>query len=81
MVQGIQLTVTPEKIKPFLKKADDDQTDVLYRLSHHVIRGCAPVDKFVDKSMVMELMQEGNNRQRMLIIQAAYHMIRKRTSP
>lgn len=80
MVQGIQLTVTPEKIKPFLKKADANQTDVLYRLAHHVIRGCAPVEKDANKAMILELMQEGNNRQRMLIIQAAYHMIRK-TSP
>ena len=80
MDQGIQLTVTPEKIKPFLKKADDDQTDVLYRLAHHVIRGCAPGERAFNKAEILEIMQEGNDRQRMLIIQAAYHMIRKKTS-
>lgn len=69
------VTVTPEKIQPLLKKATEDQTDVLYRLSHHVIRGAAPQTDGWDD--FMELLREGTNRQRLLIIQAAFHMVRR----
>ena len=77
MDKDSQIIVTPEKIKPFLKRADAEQTDVLYRLSHHVIRGCAPAEKTTGQAQVLELLEEGNNRQRMLIIQAAFHMVRR----
>ena len=77
MDKDSQIIVTPEKIKPFLKRADAEQTDVLYRLSHHVIRGCAPAEKSTGKAQILEIMEEGDNRQRLLIIQAAFHMVRR----
>ena len=77
MDQHSQPNVTPEKIKPFLKKATLDQIDVLHRLSHYVIRGRAPEEKPAGREQILELVEEGNNRQRLLIIQAAYHMVRR----
>lgn len=77
MDQHRQPIATPEKIKPFLKKANADQIDVLHQLSHHVIRGCAPEEKPAGQAQILEILEEGDNRQRMLIIQAAYHMVRR----
>lgn len=77
MIQMNPPVVTPEKIAPFLKKADADQTDVLYRLSHHVIRGCKPAESTAGKAQILELIQEGNERQRRLILQATFHMVHR----
>ena len=77
MDQHSKPIATPEKIKPFLKKANVAQKDVLYQLSHHIIRGCAPEDKPAGQAQILEILEEGDNRQRMLIIQAAYHMVRR----
>ena len=69
--------VTPEKLQPFLRKADPVQLETLYRLGYHLIRGNAPEEKAVTAESLLKLMQEGTARQRLLIFQAAYHLIRK----
>ena len=69
--------VTPEKLQPFLRKADPAQLETLYRLGHHLIRGIPPEGKAFKAESLLKLMQEGTARQRMLIFQAAYHLIRR----
>lgn len=69
--------ITPEKIYPLLKKADADQLKALYLPSHHIIRGGAPKEEEATVDKLMELLKEGNNRQRLLIIQAAFHIVRR----
>ena len=69
--------VTPEKLQPFLRKADSAQLETLYRLGHHLIRGNVPEEKKATAESLLKLMQEGTARQNLLIFQAAYHLIRK----
>lgn len=69
--------VTPEKIYPFLKKANQDQLETLYRLAHHVIRGAAPAEPVVPVADFMVLLGEGSSRQLLLIIQAAFHIVQR----
>lgn len=69
--------ITPSKIYPFLKKADTEQIETLYRFSHHVIRGKPPEDHTVPLSEFMVLLQEGSGRQLLLIIQAAFHIVQR----
>lgn len=69
--------VTPEKIYPFLKKADPEQLETLYRLAYHVIRGKAPDTQVVPLADFMGLLKEGTNRQLLLIIQAAFHIVQR----
>lgn len=69
--------VTPEKLQPFLRKADPAKLETLYRLGHHLIRGNVPEEKAVTAERLLKLMQEGTARQRLLIFQAAYHLIRR----
>lgn len=69
--------VTPEKLQPFIRKADPAQLETLYRLGHHLIRGNVPEGKKATAESLLKLMQEGTARQRLLIFQAAYHLIRK----
>lgn len=77
MSENMTPEVTPEKIYPILKQADVEQLGTIYRLSHHLIRGSVPADLAVSLSDFIALLGEGTNRQRMLIYQAAYHLIRK----
>ena len=69
--------ITPEKLQPFLRKADPTQLETLYRLGHHLIRGIAPERKEGTAESLLKLMQEGTARQRLLLFQAAYHLIRR----
>lgn len=69
--------VTPEKLQPFLRKADPAQLETLYRLGHHLIRGIPPEENAGTAQSLLTLMQEGTTRQRLLIFQAAYHLIRR----
>lgn len=77
MSENMTPEVTPEKIYPFLRKADPDQLETLYRLAHHVIRAKAPESGGVPLADFMELLKEGTNRQLLLIIQAAYHIVQR----
>lgn len=77
MSENMTPEVTPEKIYPFLKKADHDQLETLYRLAHHVIRGKAPDTQVVPLAEFIDLLKEGTNRQLLLIIQAAYHIVQR----
>lgn len=70
-------TVTPDKIYPFIKSANQDQMETLYRFSHHMIRGTVPSSADAKVSNFMLLMEEATDRQLLLIFQAAYHLIRK----
>lgn len=69
--------VTPEKIYPLLKKADTDQLKALYLPSYHIIRGGAPDSEEATVEKLMDILKEGTNRQRLLIIQAAFHIVRR----
>lgn len=69
--------VTPEKLHPFLRKADPAQLETLYRLGYHLIRGIPPEENAGTAQSLLKLMQEGTARQRLLIFQAAYHLIRR----
>ena len=77
MNENMTPEVTPEKIYPFLRKAAPDQLETLYRLAHHVIRAKAPETQVVPLADFMELLKEGTNRQLLLIIQAAYHIVQR----
>lgn len=70
--------VTPDKICFYLRKANPDQLEALYLLSHHVIRGCAPTDRVVPLDVFMDLLKEGSNRQLLLIIQAVFHIVQRK---
>ena len=69
--------ITPEKLQPFLRKADPAKLETLYRLGYHLIRGIPPEENAVTAESLLTLMQEGTARQRLLIFQAAYHLIRR----
>ena len=77
MSGSIAPEVTPEKIYPYLKQANQDQAETLYRLAFHVIKGKAPQEKTVPLSEFMDLLKEGTNRQLLLIIQAAFHIVHR----
>lgn len=77
MSEPIPIEVTPEKITPWLKKADADQLEVLYLLAHHLIRGNAPAVRSVPWKEAIALLEEGTSKQLMLIYQAAYHIVHK----
>ena len=77
MSDSVTPEVTPEKIYPIIRQADNSQMETIYRLSHHLIRGIVPESLSVSLTDFMVLPTEGTNRQRMLIYQVAYHLIRK----
>ena len=70
-------TVTPEKVYPFIKSANQEQLETLYRFSHHMIRGSVPPSEDAKVNNFMLLMEEATDRQLLLIFQAAYHLVRK----
>lgn len=77
MSENMTPDVTPEKIYPFLRQADQDQLETMYRLSHHLIRGVVPEVLSVSLPDFLALLAEGTNRQRLMIHQVAFHLIHK----
>lgn len=77
MIESAQPTVTPDKIYPLVRNADADQIGTLYRLAHHMIRGSVPQAEAASVRNFMDLMNEGTQRQLLLIFQAAYHLVHK----
>lgn len=77
MSESIAPNVTPEKIRPIIRNADPDQLGTLYRLAHHMIRGCIPSEPVPAVEDFLLLFRDGSQRQRLLLYQAAYHLIRK----
>ena len=69
--------VTPEKLYPIVRMADGEQLETLYRLAHHIIRRCIPAECAASVEDVSRIFREGSDRQRLLIYQVAYHLIRK----
>ena len=69
--------VTPEKLSPIIKTADADRMGTLYRLTHHLICGYVPADCSASAEDFLRLFRDGTDRQRLLIYQVAYHLIRK----